>query len=211
MATQFVQEAAEAAGRPIAITPDALEYLSTRDWSESEVSQLRNTIRNAAIRARNEIVTQHIQIAIDSLSLSAVCRSAEPPATPEEQLEGWLGEIDLSKLERLCTDIWTTEGGCIANDPVRIVDDHGLNPFYTRAAVAAFWTILNKTDNVKMFERIFGIREDRTTNHRSLLTKLSRKYPRAFPRSPGLQYHGVPFLEADGDDLVRAGFDLQLA
>jgi DNA-binding NtrC family response regulator len=210
LATQFVQEAAEKAGRTITISPEALELLSTSDWSQGEVRQLRNTILNAAVRAGDEIGIEHVRVALESLSLNSEDSDTETSVPSPNQMEGWLGEVDLSKLERLCREIWASRGRNIKNNPDNVVGNLTFSPYYLRAVLVAFFLALKK--DRKTFDDIFGFGSGRRKGSglRQYLANQTNKYPQAFPCTPGYTEYRVTGLRADGEDLADAGFELRL-
>lgn len=210
LASEFVREASAEAGRPITITPEALEFLRNQDWSEAEVSQLRNTIRNAAIRSGAEIQVAHVRKAYESLSLSETASVEGTFVVPATDLDGWMGKLDLQELHRLCVDIWESRGENIENNPDNLVGMLACSPYYLRAVLAAFWHALRKERDT--FNELFGLlRPPREKMElRQYLQKAARDYPTVFPAGKGRKNFGVSDLIADGEDLRGAGFRLQL-
>lgn len=210
LAIQFVREASAEADRPVSITPEALEFLRHQDWSEAEVSQLRNTIRNASIRAGSEIQVSHVREAYESLALTETAAVQETPVVTGADLDGWLARIDLRELNRLCVEIWQSRGKNIENNPDNIVAGLACSPFYLRAVLAAVWSELCKDRDT--FNQLFGFLSPprEKMELRQYLQKAARDYPAVFPAAKGRKNFGMSDLVADGEDLREAGFRLQL-
>ncbi len=218
LAEEYLREFCAKHGKKVqSISGPARQVMFNYAWP-GNCRELRNAMESVVLFNQSgtvDIADLPASIAqTDSLRPSDVeidCANSGTVAFHVQDAVGWLEEISLPKLKKLCEDIWNSNGQCIGNNPDNIVGTLAHSPHYLRAVLAAFWHALS--DRQDTFNRLFGflLPPRKTMDVRLYLSnKTVPNYPKVFPAGRGRKKYGISDLKADGEDLANAGFELYL-